>query len=103
MGKTATNISIILGVITIAFGGYYLYSQFFSKAEFNVNNQTMQNMLNNTRVFIERREVLDQIEFNVAFFEDERFRSLESYTTPIEDKPIGRPNPFADVDESATN
>lgn len=95
MGKTATNLVVILGLITLAFGGYYLYTQEgVPGLSFNENDQTMQDMLSQTRTFIQHRQVLDQIELDTAFFEDPRFRSLRSYTTPIEERPIGRPNPF---------
>lgn len=98
MGKTATNISIVLGLITVAFAGYYLYTQRAATTlEFQGNPQNLQNMLNNTRVFIERRQALNQVELDVAFFEDPRFRALRSYTTPIEERPVGRSDPFAPV------
>lgn len=96
MGKTSKNISIVLGLVTIAFAGYYLYTQQSSSVlQFSGNDQTMQNMLNNTRAFIGHRNQLDQVTMNIAFFEDERFLSLRSYTTPIQERPIGRPDPFA--------
>ena len=97
MGKTATNLSIVLGLITIAFAGYYVYTQNSSTTlSVDTNVQSMENMLNNTRVFIERRQVLGQVKLDVSFFEDERFRSLRSFTRPIEERPIGRPDPFAE-------
>tara|TARA_B100000508_G_scaffold141011_1_gene145036 strand:+ start:2637 stop:2957 length:321 start_codon:yes stop_codon:yes gene_type:complete len=96
MGKTAMNISVILGLLTVAFAGYYLYTQqSISVLQFNDNDQTMQNMLNNTRVFIEHRQNLDQVVMDISLFEDERFLSLQSYTTDIHERPIGRPDPFA--------
>jgi hypothetical protein len=98
MGKSATNISIILGVITIVFAGYYFYSQNSSvEPRFETNEQTMQNMLNNTKAFIGYRAVLRDVQLDYSFFEDERLLSLKSFTTPINDEPIGRSNPFADV------
>ncbi len=101
MGKTATNLSVVLGLITVAFAGYYIYTQQASPIlEFDGNQQTMQNMLNNTRVFIQYRQALDAVEMDISFFEDERFRSLRTYTTPIQEQPIGRPDPFANVSAS---
>lgn len=104
MGKSATNLTVVLGLITIAFGGYYLYTQYSSTStSFDVNEQTMQNMLNNTKVFIDRGQVLEGIALDISFFEDERFRSLQGYSTPIRDYPTGRPNPFADVSPGSGN
>tara|TARA_B100000508_G_scaffold138723_1_gene135366 strand:- start:10188 stop:10508 length:321 start_codon:yes stop_codon:yes gene_type:complete len=96
MSKTAKNLSIVLGLVTVAFAGYYLYAQqSVSVLQFSSNDQTMQNMLNNTRVFIEHRRQLDSVTMDLSLLEDERFLSLRSYTTPIQERPIGRPDPFA--------
>lgn len=98
MGKSATNISIVLGLITVAFAGYYIYTQQApSGLSFDENQQTMQNMLNNTRVFMQHRAALSNVKMDISFFEDERFQSLRSFSTPIQEQPIGRPDPFADV------
>jgi len=97
MNKTTTNLILALGVITIAFAGYYFYTQQSSGISFTQNDQTLQNMLNNTQVFIERRQTLDQVELDIGFFEDERFQSYRSYTTPIEERPVGRADPFSDA------
>lgn len=103
MGKSATNISIVLGLMTIAFAGYYIYIQNNTTSlDLDSNEVTMENMRSNTRVFIERRQVLDQIELNIGFFEDKRFRSLRSFTKPIQERPIGRPDPFAETTSGLT-
>lgn len=93
MGKTLTNLSVILGLITIAFGGFYLYTQYGTSSLGTSANS--QNMLNETKIFIERGEILQKTTLDIGFFEDERFRSLRSYTTPINEYPIGRPDPFS--------
>ncbi|MCA9360581.1 hypothetical protein H6785_02380 [Candidatus Nomurabacteria bacterium] len=99
MGKTATNISVVLGLITIAFGGFYLYTQYTnSVSEYDVSDQTMQTMLERTRVFIERDAILKKIALDIDIFDDARFRYLVSYSTPIVETTIGREDPFADVD-----
>lgn len=104
MGKTATNLAIVLGLITIAFAGYYMYVQrSVNTLNFDSNEQTMQNMLNNTRVFIDYRKTLDLIKLDVNLFEDQRFTSLRSFTTPIEESPIGRPDPFAESSTQRNN
>lgn len=104
MGKTATNLSIILGLITIAFAGYYLYtSQFSQSLNFDTDDQTTQNMLNNTRIFIERSNSIKQVKLDTTFFEDERFTSLRSYTSPIQARPEGRPDPFEEIYRNSDN
>lgn len=101
MGKIATNIVIVLGIVTIVYAGYYFYTQgAFTSTSFEVNEQTKKDMLNRTQVFIEHETVLNNLTFDFSLFEDERFLSLKSYSTPLKISPVGRPDPFADVENS---
>jgi hypothetical protein len=97
MGKTSKNLAFVLGLATLAFGGYYLFTQYGQSDNFSSNEQNMQNMLDNTRVFIERAQILNgmQLSKNIAILEDERFNSLRSYSTPIVEQSVGRTDPFA--------
>lgn len=98
MGKMSKNLAVGLGLVTVAFAGYYLYTQQSAgDLGFNENDQMMTNMLNNTRVFIDYSQALNAIEMNIGIFEDERFQSLRSFSTPIQTQPVGRPDPFAEV------
>lgn len=98
MGNTVKNLSVVLGVVTIAFGGFYLYTQYSgSGKDFYVGDQITQNMLNNTKIFIERGDILNRTTLDINFFEDDRFNSLRNYSTPIDEQPVGRKDPFADV------
>lgn len=102
MGKTATNLVVILGIITVGVAGYYLYNQqTTSGVDFNSNEQAVQDMLKNTQAFIGYGQTLREVKLDLGFFEDDRFRSLRSYTTQIHERPIGRPNPFDDPVEGA--
>ncbi len=98
MGKTATNLSIVLGLITITFAGYYLYTQKSSTVlNFDTDEQVMQNALTRTSLFIGHRKKLDKIALDLSIMEDKRFTTLRSFTAPIDDRLIGRPNPFDDT------
>ncbi len=96
MGNTIKNLATILGMATIAFAGYYLYTQ---KSTVDMGSlsaeQSMQTMLANTSVFISRSQELDQISLDLSVLEDARFRSLETVSPPLKDQPIGRSNPFS--------
>jgi hypothetical protein len=101
MGKKATNLTIVLGLITITFAGYYIYSlNSMPTLDFETNEQNIQNMINETSFFINYTEILSRTKLDITFFEDESFSSLRNFTTPIKEQPIGRPDPFADM---ATN
>ncbi|MEN9920450.1 MAG: hypothetical protein RL538_343 [Candidatus Parcubacteria bacterium] len=96
MSNTIKNIAVILGVLTIVFSGYYFYAQVASDSATD-NDAVLQAMLANTAVFIERSQELDAMSFDEGVFQNERFRTLQSFTSPVESQPIGRSNPFAEA------
>ncbi len=97
MGSLFKNITIALGIITVIFGGYYLYMESAnSSLESASAEQSLQTMLANTSVFISYSQELDQINLDLSLFEDKRFRSLRLYSNPVEEQAIGRSNPFSD-------
>lgn len=100
MGKTMTNISIVLGLITIIFAGYYMYNQKDAVLlEYGVNDQVMQEMVSKADAFISQTQALSQINLKLNLFADKHFQSLKSFTKPIQERPVGRENPF---DEALT-
>lgn len=94
MNSSFRNITIALGIITVVFAGYYLYSQQTDSLTFGTNDAMMESMLMNTQVFIERREHLQAIKLDATLFSDYRFQSLVSYRTDIIPRRQGRVNPF---------
>jgi len=97
MGKIITNLVIVLGLTTVGVAGYYIFiQQGESVLDFSSNDQTMQNMLTDTQVFISRRQELDKVNLdsNVSIFDDVQFRSLRSFSSPVQERPVGRNNPF---------
>jgi hypothetical protein len=94
MESAVKNILVVLVVFSVAFLGYYFYTQQSSNAP---NDEVVKNMLANTEVFIGRSQELDRISLDMSIFEDARFRTLRSFTKPVDDKPVGRPDPFAAV------
>ena len=98
MSNVTKNLVLVLGLCTVAFAAYYVYSgQTGGSLSFESNDQVLQNMLSNSRLFIERRQELEAVSLDVTFFEDERFTSLSSYTRPVTEQPVGRSDPFATV------
>lgn len=96
MGNTIKNLATVLGIATFAFGAYYLYVQKSSSGfDSEAAEQSMQAMLAKTSVFISHSQELDQISLDLSVLEDERFRSLQSASGPLQEQPIGRQNPFA--------
>lgn len=100
MNKTVINIVILLGLATVAFAGYFMFTQ-QSATELTIGDkEQLQTMLANTRVFIERREILDKVQINIGLFEDPRFNTLQSFTTEIKTSPVRESNPFTDTRSS---
>jgi hypothetical protein len=97
MSKTITNLIVMLGFITVVFGGYYLYTQHAATSSApQVDAITKENMLKNTRAFIGYGETLERVDLKMEFLEDARFLSLRSYTTKIQESTPGRQNPFSE-------
>ena len=98
MSSGVKNIAIVLGLATVAFAGYYMYTQQAANTlSFDESDQQLQNMLANSQLFIERRRELSKIDFDTSVLGDSRFVSLRSFNRPVIEQPVGRTNPFADV------
>ena len=98
MSGTAKNLIAILGLASIAFAGYYLYLQQSATTLTTApGDESLEQMLMKTQVFITRRQALDKVVIDSSIFEDERFRSLRAFTKPLEDMPVGRKDPFAET------
>lgn len=98
MSKTAKNLIVILGLITVAFGGYFMFNQQTATTlSFETNDTVFRNMEANSQLFIQRGNQLKQIQLDTTFFADDRFISLQSFDSPVEKQSYGRDNPFRTV------
>ena len=95
MSKTAKNLIVVLGLITVAFAGYFMFmQQSATTLSFESNDAVLQNIQANNQLFIERERQLRAIELDLSLFNDDRFISLRSFDKPIVEQPVGRDNPF---------
>ena len=98
MTSTLKNGLIILGLLTIGYAAYYFYTARESTTlDSGISDSEFQNMLLRTQAFIQLRQELNQMQIDVSFFEDTRFRSLQSFEEPLIEVEPGRANPFAEV------
>lgn len=98
MSNTLKNLLIILVLLTIGYGAYYLYTARQSTAESpGVTDAEFQTMLSRTETFIGYRQELDQMQLDLGIFADPRFQNLQSYTRPLDGVESGRDNPFAEL------
>lgn len=97
MSNTLKNLLIILGVITISYAGYYLYTSRSFTTSSGPDDAEYQAMLTRTQAFITRSQELNQMRLDFSVFEESAFSNLQSYSLPEEDITAGRSNPFAEV------
>jgi hypothetical protein len=101
MTPLTKNILIVLALITVAYFGYYLFSQRSAMTlSTGAGDDELQTILSKTEVFIERQQALSRMNLDLTLFEDSTFRSLVSYTIPPTEKPLGKTNPFADSEST---
>ena len=96
MSKILKNTLIALSVLILLIIGYYMILQRGSmtlslgNGSANVSEQ----LFSQTEVFIERRRKLESLSLDLSIFNDPSFISLVSYTTAIEDQPVGKSDIF---------
>jgi hypothetical protein len=103
MTPLTKNLLIVLGVFTVGYAGYFLYTQQSTLVldGGDSDEAVYINMLTNTDVFITRSQELSSIELTMGVLDDARFRSLRRFTDDVESQPIGRDNPFATSESAA--
>jgi hypothetical protein len=94
MTKTLKYLLITLGALTIAFVVYYFFIQSAEIAPRDETAASLETMLSNTAIFISHSQELDRINFDLSLFEDNRFKSLQLYTSPVEDEAVGKRDLF---------
>jgi len=104
MSPTIKNITAILVTLTLAFIGYYLYSQ-NKNASLSSDSSvsSTQDMLISTQIFIERRVLLENVKLETQVFSNPLFRSYRSFELLVNDQNVGRTNPFSDTDSQRVN
>lgn len=89
------NTIVIIGVVTVAAAGIYLFTQRqATQLVLTSDSGVSAEMLANTQLFIERSTILESLEIDATVLDDPRLTSLRSYTTPVLERPVGRNNPF---------
>jgi len=95
MSNTAKNLMIVLGVITVAFAGYYFLIQDSSIVlRTPESERQLEQMLMRTQEFVSHREVLDSIDLDTSILQSNEFRNLRSFSPDPSTFSFGRSNPF---------
>ncbi|MEZ4104106.1 MAG: hypothetical protein R3B60_02350 [Candidatus Paceibacterota bacterium] len=96
MSPAFKNIITTLIILLLAAVGYYLYKQSNASVVTGENKYVTPEMIRDTRVFMERRMVLEKIDIDTSVFNDPLFVSYRNFTTPIQSQMEGKNNPFSE-------
>lgn len=101
MSPAFKKITIALVVLTVAYAGYYFFTQVdtMPTAEGELTPESFAKV----QKYIERRDILQQVTLDTSLFNDPRFRSFVGYTGQEATYKPGRINPFDAVDSSAAS
>ena len=91
MSNALQNILILVGLIMVAFVGWYMYTE-NERTSLDITDGT--NLQADIQSFIQLQSTLRGITIDTSILQDERFHSLESVTGPVPDLESGRDNPF---------
>jgi len=101
MNSALKNIISLLVVLVFAFLGYYIFIQDGQLNAEGTGSQISSETLENTKLFIERRAILDAIQIDTSIFENRQFLSYRTFSTPIQPRPESRDNPFAEFNRAS--
>lgn len=104
MSETVKNVLALILLLALGGGAYYIYTTQGS-AGFNLDAFSLSrdgsalsvNLEQESQAFVSRLRTLEQVEIKTDLFDDSRFTSLRSYTTPPPELEVGRENPFQSV------
>lgn len=95
MTNTIKNLLVALGIITVAFAGYYFFLQDSSPVlRTSESNRQLEQMLARTQEFVVHRQILDTIDLDTTILQSNEFRSLRTMSPRPGEFPVGRANPF---------
>lgn len=98
MSSLVQNLFIFLGLVVVLALGYYLYTQ-NEMSSLSLNNDAISTQVAaESAMFLSRLNELKKIDLDDSLFSDPRFRSLIDNSAPVIEDPVGRPNPFVEVD-----
>lgn len=95
MGALIKNILIIGGLIAVAGVGYYLIVAERGSAIDSENALVAGQAERETQEFLRRLSDLRSVTLSPDIFSDPRFVSFVDFSSPVEQLPYGRENPFS--------
>jgi hypothetical protein len=104
MSKTFKNLLIILSILTVAAGAYYLFSSgsaltaSVTQSPANLNAQLLL-----AEEFVNWQRVLEQIDIDSTVLTGDEFRSLQALVSDPELFSVGRPDPFLPTEFEQAN
>jgi len=95
MSQGLKNISALVVIAVVAAIGYFIFLQPDNTAlSLGGYSELSSQLLSKTQIFIERRGTLESVQLDFGVFTDDRFLSLQSFSTDIPDQSVGKNNLF---------
>lgn len=92
---------IILSILILLALGYFLFIERNGVSlDILTQGNLSEQLVANSQIFIERGNTLRQTRIDLSLFDDPRFSSLRSYSTPVPGQPIGKQNIFDALQDS---
>lgn len=91
MSDALQNILILVGLVLIAFVGWYMYNE-NQRTALNAGEGT--DLQADIQSFLQLQTTLRSISIDTSLLDDPRFQSLDSVTGPVPALDSGRDNPF---------
>ena len=102
MSKSAFNLIILLGIVAVLIGGYFMFGQAGSSTEEQAKSaRQLEQLVSSSELFVERSRALAQIQLDTSIFESDTFNALKSYSPDLNEFRVGRSNPFAAPTQSS--
>lgn len=95
MSQGIKNIVALLVIAIVAAIGYFLFVQSDNSAlSLDGYTEMSGQLLSKTQVFIERRQRLESLQLDLGIFTDNRFVSLQNFSTETPEQITGKTNIF---------
>lgn len=94
MSNTMKNILVLLGVVTLAYFGYYLQIQNSAEGLSLDTQGGTESAFARTQNFIQYQTELSAVRLDRAILANEYFVNRQGYSPQLETEPVGRSNPF---------
>lgn len=97
MSKSIKNVIMLISILLTIVVGYYFFSLNGSSVLRSGDALVRSNVELQNQEFISRLQELQSMKLGTEIIKDTRLQGLVDFSTAVEEVPVGRTNPFAEV------